>query len=91
MHFSRTYGWDAGQNPVTYSTQITYVMNQFMSLQRSREHPTNLQRPALYVFCGRLLGIFRVEIQRSILFISTPPRSQNHKQSASFAKLPIRM
>jgi hypothetical protein len=28
-------------------------------LERSREHPTNLQRPALYVFCGRLLGNLR--------------------------------
>jgi hypothetical protein len=53
--------------------------------------PTNLQASDLYVFWGLLLGIFRAEIQRSILFMSTPARSQNHIQSASSAKLPIRM
>ena len=46
VHFSRTYGSDAEQNPVTYSIQITYAMNQWMSLQRSCEPPTNLARQA---------------------------------------------
>jgi hypothetical protein len=30
------------QSPATCSSQITYVMNRCMSVERPREHPTNL-------------------------------------------------
>ncbi len=62
-----------------------------MSLGRACEPPTNLKTGGLYALWDLLLGIFRAEIQRSILFTSTPACSQNHIQSASSAKLPIRM
>src|ERR1019366_10692983 len=42
VRFSRTHGSDAEQNPVTYSTQITYVMNRCVNLERACEPPTNL-------------------------------------------------
>ena len=43
VHFSRTHRSDAGQNPVTYSTQVAYVMNRCLNLERSCEPLTNLQ------------------------------------------------
>src|SRR5664279_1925843 len=50
-HFSRTYGSDADQNPVTCSTQMAYVMNRCMSFMQSRERPTNLPVARFFGIC----------------------------------------
>ena len=90
MHFSRTYGSDAGQNPVTYSTQVTYVMNRCMSVERSREHPANLQMGWFLCLLSSLDLRFLPVGHPLLLFLRSPCPSGGFPSFAGYSRTFLR-